>query len=261
MSRLAFVSLSFLAVSFLGCAAQATNDVPDDPAAPVQTEQHWDSQDGNPTHATHSYLTEFALDQLQGEFPELATYRAKVVDGANREIHDLPLSDPEQEALRIEDGGSNAACDHPEVVIAHARARYAAGDKAKAYWFAGIFLHYVEDLGVPAHALHVYHQSSPSNWDHFEVMATQYWYPTYAGLTRWDPSLSDPSQYPAFNAEWTRSDFQASFPGVTYTRTFYPMSWLWAGSRYKTFMRQRQGRTAMATKWALHSLVTHWVAN
>jgi hypothetical protein len=30
----------------------------------------WDSQAWNPTHATHSYLTEWAIDQLKGQFPE-----------------------------------------------------------------------------------------------------------------------------------------------------------------------------------------------
>ena len=36
----------------------------------------WDSDNkGNPTHATHSYLTEWAIDLLKGQFPELQQFR------------------------------------------------------------------------------------------------------------------------------------------------------------------------------------------
>ena len=143
-------------------------------------------------------------------------------------------------------------------MLGHARTRYAAGDKAKAYWFVGVFLHYVEDIGVPAHAFHVYHQSSPSDWDDFEVLALQNWWPRYSTLNRVDPHFADASAYVAWNGEWTKSDFGTTFPGVTYTRTLFPLSWLWASSKYANFVRDRQGRTAMATTWALRSVVTHW---
>ncbi|MGZ6067494.1 MAG: hypothetical protein ACXWVM_34150 [Polyangiales bacterium] len=253
------LSLFSFFVLISGCAASADPLPAESDVEPAdRVEQHWDSQDGNPTHATHSYLAEVAIDAIKGWYPEVETYRAQIVDGANREIHDLVLSDPEQEALRIADGGNNWGCAHPEVVLSRAHARYAAGDKAKAYWYAGIFLHYVGDIGVPAHALHVYHQSSPSDWDHFEVMGLQKWWPLYSTLNRNDPGFADASAYVTWNGEWTKSDFAASFPGVTYTRTLFPLSWVWAGSKYKTFMRERQGRTAMATTWALRSVVTHW---
>jgi len=247
---------NFLAIlALLGLAGCAGTDGQGEANAgdPATTEQGWDSQDGNPTHATHSYLTEFAADQLKAYYPELVTYRASLVDGANREIHDLPLSDPEQEALRIEVGGNNAGCDHPEKMWAHVQTAYQAGNKSKAFWYLGILLHYVEDIGVPAHAMHVYHQSSPSDWDHFEVMALQRWYPSYSSIDRTDPYFAAPSDYVAFNQSWTVSDWHATFPGVTYMRTYYSMSWWWASSREKTYMRNRQGRTAMATKWALAS--------
>ena len=246
----------------LGCAAasadkEATPPESDqEPADNVQ--QHWDSQDGNPTHATHSYLVEVAIDSIKGWYPEVQTYRAQIVDGANRELHDLPLKDREQEALRIEDGGNNWGCDKPGVVLQHAKASYAAGDKAKAYWYVGIFLHYVADIGVPAHALHVYHQASPSNWDDFEVMGMQKWWPTYSTLDREDPWFADATAYVAWNGDWTKAHFAQAFPGVTYTRTLFPLTWLLASSKYKTFMRERQGRTAMASAWALRSIVTHW---
>ncbi len=252
----------FLFASFLvfaaGCSGNpdAMDDEPtDDPNA---TEQNWDSQDGNPTHATHSYLTEYAIDQLKGRFPELQTYRANILDGANREIHDLHIDDVEQESLRAEFGGNNAGCDHPERVFSHATASYAAHDKPKAYWFVGILLHYVEDIGVPAHAFHVYHQSSPSNWDHFELMGFQRWSPSYSGIQKSDPHFTNPADYVAFNGNWTIADWQSNFQGVTYTRTVYSRTWLFASTRQKTFMRTRQGRTAVATKWALESAITHF---
>lgn len=242
-------SVFIVGLSLSGCAADAQHDNVD----PTATEQGWDSQDGNPTHATHSYLTEYAADQLKGTYPELVTYRARLVDGANREIHDLPLADAEQEALRQEVVGTNGACEHPERMWNHVVASYHAGDHAKAFWYLGIMLHYVEDMGVPAHALGVYHQSSPSDWDHFEVMALQRWYPSYANINRTDPHLANPSDYMAFSQNWTISDWQSAFPGVTYTRTYYSMSWWWASSREKTLMRDRQGHTATAVKWALQS--------
>ena len=246
-------SLLLTAIVLLaGCAgSHATPTVPDHQAA-------WDSQDGNPTHATHSYLTEYACNQLQGSYPELVTYRAKIVDGANREIHDIALSDPTQEALRIADGGNNWACSHPEVVWNTAKAKYAAGDKASAYWYLGILLHYVEDMGVPAHAFHVYHQSSPSNWDNFEVLAFQKWAPSYSSINKTDPGFSSPDQYVVWDGTWAAGDFNATWPGVTYKRTFFSTSWLWASSKEKTFMYNRQGRCAVATKWALQCALNHW---
>jgi hypothetical protein len=36
----------------------------------------WDSDNkGDPTHATHSYLTEWAIAQLKGQFPEFQQFR------------------------------------------------------------------------------------------------------------------------------------------------------------------------------------------
>src|SRR5262245_18199 len=42
-------------------------------------------------HPTHSYLTEYALDRLQKTYPELAKYRAIFIEGANQELHELPV--------------------------------------------------------------------------------------------------------------------------------------------------------------------------
>ncbi|MGD9914126.1 MAG: hypothetical protein AB7S80_08590 [Rhizobiaceae bacterium] len=42
-------------------------------------------------HPTHSYLTEYAIDRLRGDFPELQRYRKALIDGANQELHELPV--------------------------------------------------------------------------------------------------------------------------------------------------------------------------
>lgn len=235
--------LTALFAVLLGCSAPS-DDVD-------QAPEGWDSAGGNPTHATHSYLTEHALDTLQDDYPELATYRSQVLTGANLELHELPVKDAEQEQLRVEAGGTNSGCEHPEVYWNHAQERWLAGDHAKAWWFVGILLHFVEDLGVPAHALHVWHENTPTTWDHFELLAFQHWGPSYDAIDRDDPWYASPADYVAESGDWAATDFHTSFPGVTYTRTFFAKTWLFAPSAQKTFMANRQGRTATVATWAL----------
>ncbi len=240
----------------MGCAAEPATTSGDE--AIDHQEQGWDSQDGNPTHATHSYLTEYALDQLQGTYPELKTYRDTIVYASNREIHDAVLSDATLEQLRQNVGGNNWGCDHPEYIWGYAKYFYAKGDKYSAYWYLGWLMHFVEDSGVPGHAFHVYHQSSPSDWDTFEVQATQRWNPSYSSINKSNPNYTDPSSYVALSASWAASDFTSTYPGVTYYRTFFSSSPLWASSKEKTFISNRQGRTATAVKWAMQAAMANW---
>lgn len=254
------IILSLLANLSFGCAVQVDSQAPTEgapaEAAPVESsEQGWDSQNGNPTHATHSYLTEYAIAQLSPSHPELATYRARLVDGANRELHELPVKDPEQEALRRELGGTNWAADHPERAFAHAYASYHAGDKGKAYWYVGVLLHYVEDMGVPAHAFHVIHQGSFAQLDGFEALALVWWHPSYAAIGRVDPKLAAPSDYVAYSGRWAADDFAASFPQTTYTRSTFPAMWLLTSAKQRAFVHDREGRTAVVTTWALERAV------
>ncbi len=234
-----------LPLVILGCSAPVDGT--------EQTTEGWDSAGGNPTHATHSYLTEHALDSLQDTHPNLATYRSDVLTGANLELHELPVKDAEQERLRVEAGGTNWGCEHPEVYWNHAQERWLAGDYAKAYWFVGIVLHFVEDLGVPAHALHVWHENTPTTWDHFELLAFQHWAPSYASINRDDPWYASPADYVAVSGDWAASDFRETFPRVAYTRTFFAKTWLFAPHVQKTFMQNRQGRTATVATWALEA--------
>ena len=250
---LRFASFLTLSLSLAGCAADvaSTNAAAENVA---QAEEGWDSQAGNPTHATHSYLTEYAVDQLSPYYPELATYRAQIIDGANQELHELPISgNAEEEALREEAGGTNWACNHPEIVWQHARDSYAAGDKQKAYWYIGVVLHWVEDMGVPAHAFHVIHQGTLSQRDNFELLGLQRWAPKYDAMNRTYPGLASPSDYVVWNGAWAAADFNQTFPGTTYDTRFFATSWLWASSTQATFVRNREGRTAVAAYWALYS--------
>jgi hypothetical protein len=250
--RLAFpLVLVAAGAALAGCSA-----APQEQAA--STSQGWDSQGGNPTHATHSHLTETAVDALSGYYPELATYKWTIVDGANQELHELPLDDPEKEALRQEADGTNWACNHPEVVWQHARDSYAAGDTEKAYWYLGIVLHWVEDMGVPAHSFHVYHQGSFSQRDNFEMLGLARWSPSYDDINNDDPGFTSPSDYVAFSGAWTQSDFQDAFPGVTYGTRFFPATWVFISDDKATFFHDREGRTATVVTWALQAAVDNW---
>jgi hypothetical protein len=257
MRSLRFAFLVAAASLLLAGCLVASAD-PSDPETVRQVGQEWDSQDGNPTHATHSYLTEYAIDRLRWRFPELQTYRALLVDGANRELHELPLSDPEEEALRVEAEGTNWGASHPERTWRRARAWYAAGDRARAYWYLGMVLHWVEDMGVPAHALHVVHQGTFAERDGFEVLALQSWSPSFNAVNRWNPRYGAPSDYVAFSGAWAAQDFAETWPGRAYTRTFFPTVWLFTSRAQAQFVRNRQGRTAVVTEWALESALTHW---
>ena len=222
------------------------------------TAERWDSQGGNPTHATHSYLTEYAVDHLSAELPELASFRATLIDGANRELHELPLSDPFEEELRVAVGGTNWGADHPEVAWTRARAAYAAGDKGMAYWYVGVILHYVEDMGVPAHAFHVLHQGTFTQRDNFELLGLQRWSPSFASINVSDPGFRAPSDYVAWSGSVSADHFHRVFPGQTYNRLFFSSSWLWISRKQATFFHDREGTTAMITAWALESAVTNF---
>jgi len=255
----ALVASAALTGCVVGTAPNAEGSEPT-PGEIGKQEGAWDSEDGNPTHATHSYMIEYAVDQLKAQYPELQTYRLQLIDGVNRELHEFPITSgseygtaAEQEAIRVEAGGNNWAAAYPEKTWTRAKAAYAAGNKGKAYWLTGIVIHWVQDMGVPAHGFHVIHQGNLSEQDDFEVMALQSWSPSYASINRANPSYASPASYVAWSGTWATSDFNYTWPGVTYTRGFFSTSWLWASSKEKTFVKNRQGRTAVANKWALQA--------
>lgn len=214
-------------------------------------EQHWDSADGNPTHPTHSIMAEFAIKQLEGELPEVAQYEKSIVEGANLELHDLKHKT--HEALRVEIGGNNWAAEHPELLWDKARASYRSGDKAQAFFYVGILLHYVQDMGVPAHAFHVIHQSGPSSWDHTELLAFFDFHGDLRAPGPNDPNLDDPVSYIEWSAQSSRDHFNTAFPGKTYHRKFLPQNYDAMTDEQWAFLRGREAHCAHATAFALRS--------
>ena len=210
-------------------------------------------------HPTHSYLTEYALDQLQAKFPELKQYRAIVIEGANQELHELPVKGTlhgiDLDKKRIEHKGTNAGSDDVPGWWQDAATAYASGNKELAYFETGIMLHMIEDMGVPAHANGVIHQGTLTEFDNFEAMALQKWDPDFEAVDRKDPGYADPSKYYRFSQAWTHADA----PGY-HDRDSFAKTWLTASDAEKTLMRNRQARTATVALWALNAAMKVLVA-
>jgi len=221
---------------------------------PVATATAWDSAKfkllSRIVHPTHSYLTEYAIDALAGTYPELQTYRSIIVEGANQELHELPVSGVlygiDLNAKRIEHKGTNEGTDDIAGWWREVKTAYAAGNKQRAFLYLGIMLHMIEDMGVPAHANHVYHQGTLTEFDNFEAMAAQKWAPDFKDVNRRDPGFADPSKYYAFSADWTRTDA----PNY-HDRNSFSKLWLTASAGDKALVSNRQGRTALVASWAL----------
>jgi hypothetical protein len=201
-------------------------------------------------HPTHSYLTEYALAKLESQYPELKTYGAIVIEGANQELHELPVKGTlygiDLNAARIKHKGTNAGSDDVPGWWADADAAYKAGNKPQAYFLIGIMLHMIEDMGVPAHANGVIHQGTLTEFDNFEAMALQKWDPDFKDVNRKDPGYGDPSRYYRFSQAWTHADA----PGY-HDRDSFAKTWVTASDAEKALVRNRQGRTATVTFWAL----------
>jgi hypothetical protein len=203
-------------------------------------------------HPTHSYLTEYAIDSLAAQYPELNQYRTQLVDGANEELHELPVTGSaygvDLNAKRIEHKGTNGGSDDMPGWWHEAATAYAAGNKPQAWFYVGIMLHMIEDMGVPAHANGVYHQGTLTEFDNFEFMAAQKWAPDYKDVNRNDPGYAQPWKYYALSADWTRADA----PGY-HDRNSFAKTWLTASPAEKALVSNRQGRTATVAFWALRS--------
>lgn len=213
----------------------------------------WDSQHwSNVIHSTHSYLTEFAIDRLESVYPELLAFRAALIDGANTELHELPVSGTlygvDLDAARIRHRGTNDGSDDVQGWWRDSLAAYRGGDRQQAYFYLGVVLHMVEDMGVPAHANHVYHQGNLTEFDNFEFMGLSNWRPDYSAVNRIDPGFANPSLYYAFQREWTHSDAPNYNDPDSFSKT-----WTFASDRERALLSKRQGSTAVATMWTLRS--------
>jgi hypothetical protein len=212
----------------------------------------WDSKAGNPTHPTHSYLTEWAIDQLKSQSPELQQYRAQMIEGANTELHELPINGTmygiDLNAKRIQHQGTNEGCSDIQGWWQDSLNAYRQGNKEQSYFLLGIMLHMIEDMGVPAHANKVYHQGNLSEFDNFEFMGLSNWKPDFTNINRRDPGYVDPWKYYAFSQGWTHTDA----PNYN-DRDSFSKTWTFASSSERQLLRNRQGRTANVAKWAMNS--------
>ena len=224
-------------------------------AAPADA---WDSIKLNPTHPTHSYLTEYAITLAAKS--EIDSYRAVIVEGANQELHELPVTGTKYgidlDAWRIRHKGTNAGTDDIAGWWHDALAAYRAGNKQQAWFLVGIMLHFIEDMGVPAHANGVYHQGTLTEFDNFEFMALSNWKPDFKHVNRRDPGYADPSAYYAFSGSWTRADA----PNY-HDRNSFSKTWTFASAAERTLLSNREGRTAAVAHWALVSAYNAFMAH
>ena len=218
----------------------------------------WDSKHGNPTRPTHTLLTEWGIDQLKKDFPELAQFRNAIVDGANTELHELKTSDKdiktghaygvELEAKRVEHRGTNEGCDDVEGWWKESVEAYKSGQKDKAYFLLGVVLHMVEDMGVPAHANKVVHQGTITEFDNFEFMALSNWKPKFNAINKADPEFAEPWKYYDFSQKWTAEDAPDYKDRDSFSKT-----WTFASGQERDLLQNRQGRTCHVVKWTLKS--------
>ena len=218
----------------------------------------WDSAAGNPTHPTHSYFTEWALERLQLEYPELQEYRSIIIDGANEELHELPVSGVKYgidlDSKRVQRKGTNEGSDDMQGWWQDSLNAYRQNNKSQAYFVLGIILHMIQDMGVPAHANKVYHQGNLTQFDNFEFLALSNWKPRFDDINRQDPDYAEPWQYYAFSQEWTHADA----PSYS-NRDSFSKFWLTASSTEKKLLSSRQGRTCYLTYWALRSAIRQFM--
>jgi hypothetical protein len=212
----------------------------------------WDSASGNPTRPTHSLLTEWAIDQIKSQAPEFQVYRQQIIEGANTELHELPVSGTKYgidlNARRIKRKGTNEGSDDVPGWWQDSVEAYKKGNKQQAYFLLGVVLHMVEDMGVPAHANKVYHQGNLTEFDNFEFMALSNWKPNYNQINRSDPQYPEPWRYYYFSQEWTHADAPNYKDRDSFSKT-----WTFASQSERSLLSNRQGRTANLVKWTLNS--------
>ncbi|MFO1184543.1 MAG: hypothetical protein U1E56_07135 [Bauldia sp.] len=212
----------------------------------------WDSIKHNPTHPTHSYLTEYAIDQLAAARPELRQYRAAILAGANQELHELSVTGTaygvDLDAKRREHRGTNAGTDDIAGWWREAVDAYRSGNKERAYFVIGILLHFVEDMGVPAHANGVYHQGNATEFDNFEFLGLSNWKPSFAAINRADPGYAEPWRYYDFSRDWAAADAPSYRDRDSFSKT-----WVLASAGERALLQNRQGRTATVALWTLRS--------
>lgn len=214
----------------------------------------WDSKKfaHQPIHPTHSHLTEWGIDQLKADFPELNQFRSQLVEGANQELHELTTSGilhgVDLEAKRKQHKGTNEGCNDIQGWWQDALAAYKSGNKDQAYFLLGIMIHMVEDMGVPAHANKVYHQGNLKEFDNFEFLGILNWKPKFDEINRTDPAYPEPWKYYAFSQDWAHIDAPDYLDRDKFSKT-----WTLASKAEKRLFSNREGRTCHVVMWSLKS--------
>ena len=221
----------------------------------------WDSAQWNPTHPTHTYLTEYAIRELRGAHPNVDRYRKQLIAGSNTEIHELPIKCTrygvdfnQRRADRYI--GTNAGCRRPDLMWSDAQEACRQGNTELAHSLIGILLHQIQDMGAPAHAHDIYHQGNPTEFDDFEFMALWKWKPDFGAIHKQDPrtknpaAYADPSAYYEFSRKWCIEDVPR-YP----SRKQFSKTWLSASRQERDLLRKRQAATAIVTRWALAAAV------
>jgi hypothetical protein len=220
---------------------------------PIPAAWAWDSDSWqNPTHPTHTYITEWAVDQIKTQAPELQQFQKQVIEGANAELHELPISGTKYginlNAKRIEHKGTNEGCDDIQGWWQDSLNAYRQDNKEQAYFLLGVIIHMIEDMGVPAHANKVSHQGNLTEFDNFEFMALSNWKPNFNNINRQDPEFSEPWEYYNFSRDWTHADA----PNYN-SRDSFSKTWTFASASEQMLLSNRQGRICYLVKWALNS--------
>ena len=220
----------------------------------------WDSRHWNPTTPTHSYLTNWGIDALKDSAPELDKYREALIDGANVELHELKTNDADVkvgvkyqvdlETKRVEHRGTNEGCGDIEGWWKDCLKAYQEGKKERAYFYLGVILHMVEDMGVPAHANKIVHQGNLTKFDNFEFMALSNWKPSFKDINKADPGYAEPWKYYDFSQAWTAEDAPDYKDPDAFSKT-----WAFASEKERKLLSNRQGRTCHVVKWTLNSAV------
>jgi hypothetical protein len=234
----------------------------------------------NPTHSTHSYFTEWAINRLQQQFPEIGQYADILIEGANSELHELPAKrrtiaygiDLNQK--RVEHQGTNAGSNDMRGWWRDCLAAYQDGNKEQAYFYLGIILHMIQDMGVPAHAWGIEHQGNHKEFDNFELVGLSNWKPKFDEINKEDPGYSEPWLYYNLSQQWTREDTKTKLESIlpeelrpvdanldevteylqeTKTPFPFPMTWTFASPEDRQMFMNREGRICALSEWALNA--------
>lgn len=205
-------------------------------------------------YSLHTKMTKFAIAELND--PEVNSNRSALESGSCLEVHEFPLVpwfthyrgfNFENRRSRVYQG-NNWGCAHPEAMWYDALAAYREGNKNLAYYTLGVLLHQIQDQGVPAHAHHVIHGFFDA--DNFEIISFFNFVPDTTNINKVDPLYPEPWQYYQFAIDWTLEDVP-----VYKSRFDFETSWNKASPEIKDLVRKREGRSCIATLWALKQAV------